>query len=110
MITLGAHPPRVDLVVHPGDPIDFTVPILDGLGVAQALSGWVAAATVTQTDGQVLYEFTPGIVGDVIQVTATPDVTAAWEWPVFAARLTITATPPGGAPSIVALGWIRLYR
>lgn len=110
MTVFGAHPQRLDLYVHPGDPIAVSMPVLNAAGAAQPLSGWAAAATVTAPDGQLLHDFAPAIVSDQIQVVATPQQTAAWAWPVYAARLTITATPSGGGPMPVALGWIRLYR
>lgn len=110
MTVFGAHPQRLDLCVHPGDPIAVSMPVLNSSGVAQPLTGWTAAATVKAPDGQLLHDFNPAIVSDQIQVVATSLQTAAWAWPVYAARLTVTATPSGGAPMPVTLGWIRLYR
>jgi hypothetical protein len=107
---IGTHPQRLDLYVHPGDPIALAIPGLDSLGVTQSLSGWTAAATARTPDGQLLHDFTPSIASDQIQVAATAAQTGGWAWPVYAARLDITATPPAGAPSPIATGWIRLYR
>ena len=110
MTTVGAHPQRLDLYVHPGDPIAIAMPVLDNDGNAQSLSGWSAAATVKTPDGQLLWDFTPSIATDQIQIAATAAQTGTWAWSVYAARLDITATPPAGAPSPIATGWIRLYR
>jgi hypothetical protein len=110
MTVLGAHPQRLDLYIHPGDPISFAIPVLDSAGAAQALSGWTVAATVKTADGQLLWDFAPTIVSDQIRVAATPTQTAAWAWPAYAARLAVTGTPSGGGPVPVALGWVRLYR
>jgi hypothetical protein len=107
---LGAHPARLDLSAHPGDPVDFTVPVLNALGAAQDLSGWAAAATATSPDGQVLHNFTTTISGTAVHVQATTAETRAWAWPVYAARLIVTGTPTSEAPVELAVGWIRLYR
>lgn len=110
MISLGAHPTRLDLYVHAGDPIDFAVPVLDGAGVAQSLSGWTADATVTDPDGALLHDFAPVIADDQIRVTADSATTAAWTWTwPLAARLRVTATSPGGGPLPIATGWVRFY-
>lgn len=109
MTVLGTHPARLDLTVHPGDPVDFTVPVLDAAGVAVDLSGWTLAVTATGPDGQVLHSFTPTVDGGV-RAAADSAVTAAWAWAPYAARLTVTGTPPAGGPVPIAAGWIRLYR
>lgn len=110
MTVLGAHPARLDLYVHPGDPIDFGVPVLDAAAAAVSLAGWACTATVTAPDGAVLHDFAPAVVSNQIRVTAGPAVTAAWAWPVYAGRLLVTATAPSGGPVPVMTGWVRLYR
>lgn len=110
MTVLGQHPARLDLYIHPGDPIDFGVPILDVADIAEDISGWTAAATVAASDGTLLHDFQPTIVSQQVRVTADPDVTAAWAWQVYAARLSVTATPPGSGPVPILAGWVRLYR
>jgi hypothetical protein len=110
MTDIGAHPQRLDIYVHPGDPIAIAIPVLDSTGATESLSGWTAAATVKTPDGQLLHDFAPSIASDQIQVAASSQQTAAWLWSAYAARLTVTATPSGGGPIPVTLGWIRLYR
>lgn len=105
----GYHPQRLDLIVHAGDPVDEAIPVLDGLGVEESLAGWFATAHAYHVDGTVLHNFNPTIVSDRIRVAATPAQTAAWTWPVYAARLVVTATPPAGAPIPIVNGWIRFY-
>lgn len=109
-VQLGQHPQRLDLYIHPGDAIDFTVPVLDAAGVAQDLTGWTVAATATGVDGTVLHVFTASISGTSILVTATTIQTAAWQWSGYAARLVVTGQPSGEAPAELTVGWIRLYR
>ena len=109
MTEFGVHPQRLDLTVHAGDPIAVAIPVLDSDGEAESLSGWTAAATVTTSDGQLLHDFAPSVASDLINVVATPAQTRAWAWSVYAGRLVITATPPAGAPSPIATGWIRFY-
>lgn len=113
MTVLGAHPARLDLYVHPGDPVEFSESVLDGDGTAADLTGWAVAARASAPDGQLLHTFTatvPAPATGVIQVSATPDQTAAWSWPVYAGRLVVTATPPGGSAIPITTGWVRLYR
>jgi hypothetical protein len=109
MTDIGAHPQRLDIYVHPGDPIAIAIPVLDSTGATESLSGWTAAATVKTPDGQLLHDFAPSIASDQIQVAATSQQTGAWAWSAYAARLTITATPPAGGAAEIATGWIRLY-
>lgn len=111
MTVLGAHPARLDLAVHSGDPVDFTVTVLDDTGGAVDLSGWDVSATATAADGTVLHNFTTtGSSAGVVEAAATEVETAAWAWSVYAARLVVSVTPPGGSPIPQTVGWIRLYR
>lgn len=110
MTVLGQHPARLDLAVHPGDPIDFSVPVLDAAGAAQSLAGWAVAATATAPDGTVLHNFTATISGTSVRVSASTAETRAWLWSVYAARLVVTGTPISEAAIELATGWIRLYR
>jgi hypothetical protein len=110
MTTLGAHPTRLDLDIHPGDQIDFTVPVLGSDGVAISLVGWTAGATASDANGTVLHDFAPTIASNLIRTQASSAQTRAWLWSAYAARLVITATPAAGSPVEVAVGWIRLYR
>jgi len=107
---LGAHPARLDLVVHPGDPVDLLVPVLDGDGEAQDLSGWSVAAPATDPNGTVLHNFTTAISGTSVEVSASTAETRAWAWSGYAARLVVTGTPVAEAAVELAVGWIRLYR
>lgn len=110
MTILGAHPQRLDLAVHPGDEVNFTVSVLNAAGAAQDLTGWTVAATATDPNGVLLHDFTTTIVGTSIRVFASTAQTRAWLWPVYAARLVVTGTPPSEAAVDIANGWIRLYR
>lgn len=110
MAVIGQHPIRLDLVVHPGDPVDVSVSVLDASNAAVSLTDWTCTAVVTAADGTLLHDFSPSIVSDAIEFTAGATVTAAWAWSVYAARLTVTGTPPGGGPVPIATGWVRLYK
>jgi hypothetical protein len=81
MTELGAHPQRLDLTMHAGDPIDVAIPVLDSDGVSVSLSGWSAAAGAYDTGGAVLWDFTPTVVSNAIRVTATSAQTGSWAWP-----------------------------
>lgn len=107
-VTLGAHPTRIDIDVHAGEPVDFTVPVLDAAGVAQSLSGWSAAAQVrASADGPVLHTFTTTIDGTAVRVTATAAATAAWTWP--AGQWDLVLTSPTSVPHVICAGWVRVY-
>lgn len=110
MIVLGQHPQRLDLYVHPGDPIDFGAPVLDALAAAVDISTWNCAAVALGPGGETLHDFTPTIDSEQVRVTATSAQTAAWAWAVYAARLVVTVTPPGEGALPILTGWIRLYR
>jgi hypothetical protein len=107
---LGAHPARLDLVVHAGDPVSSLVAVLESDGDPQSLAGWtVAAQALDPTTGTVLHAFTTTIEGTSIRVTATPAQTRAWSWTHYAVRLEVTATPPAEGKSLITLGWLRFY-
>lgn len=111
MTTLGAHPPRIDLVVHAGEPVDFTVPVLNPDATAvSTLAGWSPAAQVRAAAGQpVLAELTCTVSGTAVQVTAAGADTAAWAWPGSTAQWDLVVTSPAGVPHILCAGWVRLY-
>jgi hypothetical protein len=109
--TLGAHPDRVDLTVHAGERIDFSIPVLDADGAAvTSLAGWDPAAQVRAAPGgNVLATFATSIEGVTVRVTATSADTAAWAWPVSSAQWDLVLTSPDGVPYILCAGWVRLY-
>lgn len=110
MTVLGQHPQRLDLYIHPGDVIDFGVPVLDAVAAAVDISLWTCAAVVLGPGGETLHDFAPSIADGLVRVAATAAQTGAWEWSAYAARLVVTATPPTSAPMPILTGWIRLYR
>ena len=109
MTTLGTHPPRIDLTVRAGEPVDFTVPVLDETGVAvSSLTGWTPTAQVRAATGQpVLATLTCTVAGGSVQVTATGVDTMAWSW--TSAQWDLVLTSPAGVPHVLCGGWIRLY-
>lgn len=111
MTTLGGHPDRLDLTVHAGQPVDFTIPILDAAGAAvTTLSGWTAAAQIRATaDGPILHTFTATIDDDdlTVRVTVTPADTAAWTWTVGQWDLVLTSSV--SVPHVLCAGWVRVY-
>jgi hypothetical protein len=57
--TIGRDPARIDIDVNAGEPIDFTVSVLDATGAAQSLTGWTLTATVRRdANSPVLHTFT----------------------------------------------------
>lgn len=108
-LVVGAHPPRIDLEVHAGEPVDFTVPVLDEDDVPVAsLTGWTPAAQIRAgSDGPLLATLTTAVTGSSVQITATGDVTAVWAF--SAARWDLVITSPAGIPHPLCGGWVRLY-
>lgn len=108
MTPLGVHPQRLDIALRPGDPIDFSVPVLDAAGSVD-ITGWTPAATATTPDNTFSYTLATVIAGNKVRVSAAGSVTHTWAWPAYAARLVVTAAPPTAAPVEIVVGWIRLY-
>lgn len=110
LTTLGREPARIDHDVRPGEPLDFTVPVLDADDAAQDLTGWTLTATVTPgpRDETVLATLTTAD-DDGVRVTATGATTATWAaWSVPSGHWTLWLTPPASEPDLVAAGWIRI--
>lgn len=110
MAVIGAHPARVDLAVHAGESVDFTIPVLDEAGVAvTSLAGWSAAAQIrAAADSPTVLATLTATIDDVaVDVTATPADTSSWSW--HAAQWDLVITDPTGAPHILCAGWVRLY-
>lgn len=109
MTDIGKHPHRLDLYVHAGDPIDVAIPILDSAGAIVPLAGWIPGAKAFTPNGLVLHDFGPLIIADRIRVIAAATETKLWQWPVFVARLAVTATSPLGEPFPITTGWLHFY-
>jgi hypothetical protein len=106
--TVGREPARVDVDVTPGEPLNFTVPVLDATGAVQPLAGWALSATVHR-DLAVLHVFTAAAVTGGVQNTASGAETALWvDWLVPVARWSLWLTPPASEPYLHAAGWVRL--
>lgn len=114
--TVGGDPARVDVDVTPGEPVDFTVPVLDAAGAVQPLAGWVLDATVQGRHTFTAVAVAPtGVPGDPgydpggVQITASGAETALWaEWLVPVARWSLWLTPPASESYLHAAGWVRL--
>jgi len=120
--SIGAEPARHDIETCPGEPVDFTIPVLDAAGAAQPLAGWTlearsgplwtSPALHTLTLDAVAPTGTPGEPGydpGGIRVSATGDHTETWaEWLVPVARWSLWLTPPASQPYLFAAGWVRL--
>src|SRR5438105_1329483 len=111
LATIGGEPDRIDLEVYPGDPVDFTIPVLDATGAAESALGWAVAAQVRASPAAaLLHAFTVAAAAGGIRVSATADETAAWsDWPVSVARWDLRVTPPGGDPALIVAGWVRVH-
>jgi hypothetical protein len=109
--TIGTHPARVDLAVHVGEPVDFTIPVLDAAGVAvTSLTNWTTAAQIRATPGgAVLATLATAVDGVTVRVTATAADTTGWSWPASSAPWDLVLTSPALVPHILCAGWVRLY-
>lgn len=109
MTTIGAHPAQVDLTVHAGEPVDFTVPVLNSDGTAvSGLSGWTATAQARATaDGPLLHTFAAAVDGATVRVTAAAAETSGWTF--TRAQWDLLLTAPDSTPHVLCGGWIRVY-
>ena len=110
MVTIGRHPARIDITLHAGEPIDFTVDVLDKVGADQSLTLWTALAQIRATadpSAVVLHTFALTLTTGEVQVTASSVDTAAWTF--FAAPWDLVLTAPAGTKTVHAAGWVRCY-
>ena len=108
--TIGREPARIDIDVTPGEPVDFTAPVLDAAGAAEDLAGWTLLGQIHVGD-TVLYTFiTEEAASDSgVTITAPGADTEAWaDWSVPSARWSLWLTPPASEPYLFAAGWVRV--
>jgi hypothetical protein len=99
---------RQDVTVRSGEPVDFTVSVLDALGPVASLAGWSAAAQVRAShadDAELLFEFDVTIEGLLVRVQAAPADTLAWTFRT--APWDLVLTDPDGVRSALLEGWVR---
>lgn len=104
--TVGAFPQDVDVEVYAGEPVDFTVPVLDATNAAQSVAGWTGTAQVRRyPGGPLLHTWTLTLGSSGVQVTATSEETAAFlSWPTRAVRWDLWVTEPTEDPRPVCRG------
>lgn len=101
--------PRIDLHVRAGQPLEVTVPILDGDGVAVPAAAFTGARAQVRasTAGAVLHTFTTdddsalvtGGATGVVVLSATGAVTATWaSWPTTSAWWDLEVLDADGDP------------
>lgn len=108
--TIGAEPERIDIDVHPGERVDFTVPVYDSTGALQNATGWTVLAQVrhSPTDA-VLYAFTLAAGASGVRVQAPEADTASWaSWAPSTVPWDLWVTPPANPPFVLAAGWVRV--
>ncbi len=106
--TVGSFPSDVDVEVYLGEPVDFTVPVLDAAAEAQDLAGWTLTATAYRDDTTV-HTFTATAVAGGVQLYASAEQTATWAgWAAPSVRWSLWLTPPASPPYLFAAGWVRL--
>lgn len=87
---------EVDVEVYAGEPVDFTVPVLDADDVEQDVTGWTGTAQVRRyPGGPLLHTWTLALSSDGVRVTATGEETADFTtWPTRQARWDLWVTEP----------------
>ena len=108
--TIGREPARIDIDAVCGEPVDFTVPVLDATGAAEDLAGWTLLGQI-HVGETVLYTFTTEEAASDggVTVTAPGADTEAWaDWSVPSARWSLWFTPPASQPYLFAAGWVRV--
>jgi hypothetical protein len=104
--TVGNLPDDVDVEVYAGEPVDFTVPVLDDDAAEQDVTGWTGTAQVRRyPGGPLLHTWTLALSDAGVQVTATGEQTAAFtSWPTRQARWDLWVTEPDEDPRPICRG------
>lgn len=104
--TVGTRPREVDIDVLAGEPIDFTVPVLDAASAVVPATGWTGVAQVRpHAGGALLHTFTLAASADGFRVTADPADTLTWaQWRYPLARWDLWVTPPAEDARPLAIG------
>lgn len=110
--TVGAPTPRLDVEVHAGAPLDFSVPVLDDDTdtAVSSLAGWTVTACAAPS-GAGPVDLAATIEGTSVRIRATASATRAWAaWPSQAAPWDVVLTDPLGDPRPpLCAGWIRIH-
>lgn len=107
--TVGVEPATIDLVVHPGEPVDFTVPVFDAGDAAVTPTGWTLTAPIRRRS-TLLGSLTATAVTGGVRVAATGEDTTDWaDWAVSQASWTLWVTPPAGQASPLVVGAVRVH-
>lgn len=102
--TVGIRPQKIDVDVLAGEPIDFTVPVLDDDDVAQNATGWTGLAQVRpHAGGRLLAEPTLSFSAAGVRVQVAD--TSGWaDWRSPLARWDLWVTPPAEESRPLARG------
>jgi hypothetical protein len=120
----------LDLELYAGDPLSFTLPILDSTGAAvtgaTTAAGWEVRASARVEYGlAALFTFVPSadatsadgttsIAAGVVTFYATPTQTLLWAaWPALDVGYDVLVTPPSATPAVgpqtIGVGRIRVH-
>ena len=104
--TVGIRPEEVEIDLLAGEPIDFTVPVLDEDDAAVDVTGWTGVAQVRpHAGGRLLHTFTLVLSSSGVRVTADSEDTATWAaWRSPLARWDVWVTEPTEDPRPLARG------
>jgi hypothetical protein len=104
--TVGTPPQQIDINVAAGEPIDFTVPVLDADDDVVDVTGWTGLAQIRpHAGGALLHTLDCATSADGVQVTADSDDTAAWAaWRDPMARWDLWVVPTSEDPRPLARG------
>jgi hypothetical protein len=99
---------EVDVEVYAGEPVDFTVPVLDAADAEVDVTGWTGSAQVRRYPGSpLLHTWTLTLSDAGVQVTATGEQTAEFaSWSTETARWDLWITEPGEEARPVCRGRI----
>ena len=104
--TVGVRPQEIDIDLAAGEPIDFTVPVLDDAVQPVDVTGWTGVAQVRpHAAGKLLHTLALVLSSSGVRVTADTEDTAAWAlWRSPLARWDLWVTEPSEAPRPLARG------
>ena len=116
MATVGTPPGRLNLRVVAGEPVDVSIPVLDGndaVVLTATAPSWEIAAQIrtAYTADTALYEFTSSLSVGIARIQAPGADTADWatDWENLRNPWDLLVTDDEGKPHVICSGWVIVY-
>ena len=110
---IGVHPERLDIAVHAGGRIDFTVDAAALLPEGStSLAGWsVSVRARPDRPGADLVDLPATLAGLAVRVVVTGAMTAEWcsTWSGLSAQWDLALISPDAELRVLRAGWLHIY-